>query len=85
MTTVKTAISIDDLWFQRAEQMAAEMKISRSHLFLLALQQLFEEYESRKMIEKVNEVYANESVQAETREMALRMRAQQRKLVEDAW
>ena len=65
--------------------MASEMKISRSHLFLLAVQRLFEEYESRKMIEKVNEVYADESVQAETREMARRMRSHQRKVVEGAW
>lgn len=85
MATVKTAISIDELWFSRAEQMASEMKISRSHLFLLAVQRLFEEYESRKMIEKVNEVYADESVQAETREMARRMRSHQRKVVEGAW
>lgn len=85
MTSVKTAISIDEVWFQKAEKMATEMKISRSSLFLLAIQQLFEEYESRKMIEKLNEIYDNYTPLPEDLMFAQKMQEQQKKAVEGTW
>ncbi|MCE5277366.1 MAG: hypothetical protein ABFD92_12130 [Planctomycetaceae bacterium] len=57
MATVKTAISLDEKLFRRANQTARKMKISRSRLIGLALRELLEHQRSREIIARLNEVY----------------------------
>ena len=50
MTTIKTAISIDDLLFQRAEALAAELHVSRSRLFVLAMEEYIQRRQNQRLL-----------------------------------
>ena len=82
--TVKTAISLENSLFQKVDDLAQELKISRSHLFTLAVRQFIESHENQRLLEKLNTVYDD---LPDPEEVALRqrMRVQHRKLVEGQW
>jgi metal-responsive CopG/Arc/MetJ family transcriptional regulator len=60
MAIVKTAISLDASLFEEAECAAREMQMSRSRLYALALRDYLRRRENRRIIEELNEVYAEE-------------------------
>ncbi|CAN5429175.1 hypothetical protein BH10CHL1_BH10CHL1_17110 [soil metagenome] len=85
MENIKTAISLQKSLFQQAEQMANELKISRSRLFALAVEKFIHDYESRKMLETLNEIYAD-GPDLEDRRLLDAMRPHLSKLLEnDEW
>lgn len=59
MTIVKTAISIQKNLFQHAEEIAKEMKISRSRLFVLAVEDFLRRYENKLLLDEINRAYAD--------------------------
>lgn len=59
MTTIKTTISIEEKLFHRAEELAEELQLSWSQLVSLALSAFIERYETQKITDKLNEVYAD--------------------------
>jgi hypothetical protein len=59
MSTVKTAVSIEETLFRRAEKAAEALEISRSGLIALALESYLARYEADQITAKLNEVYAN--------------------------
>jgi metal-responsive CopG/Arc/MetJ family transcriptional regulator len=58
MTTVKTAVSIEEKLFRRAEKAAEALAVSRSGLISLALESYLSRYEADQITAKLNEVYA---------------------------
>ena len=84
MTTVKTAISIYKSLFNQVNDLAEELQIPRSQLFVLAVEEFIKRYENRKMLETLNKVYADVSDPNEER-LHKRMRRQHRQLVEGQW
>ena len=59
MTTIKTAVSIEEGLFNQADELAKEMQVSRSRLFALALENYVSQHRSRKITEILNEEYAD--------------------------
>ena len=57
---MKTAISIPDPVFSRAERYARRRKMSRSALFTVAVSEYLEQHWEGDVTEKLNEVYAGE-------------------------
>lgn len=57
MATVKTAISLQESLFEQAELLAAEMKISRSRLIAIALEEFIRRHQNRLLLEKINAAY----------------------------
>ncbi|RJP50460.1 MAG: hypothetical protein C4557_09560 [Anaerolineaceae bacterium] len=84
METVKTAISIDKSLFTQANALARKMKVSRSRLFVIALEDFIQEQENRELLEKINAVYADEPDESE-KELRRKMRQSYRRLVEGQW
>ena len=84
MQNIKTAISIDKSLFTQANALARSMKISRSRLFVVALEDYMRQQENRKLLEEVNAVYADEPSDEE-KELLRRMRKSYRRLVEGQW
>ena len=84
MHAIKTAISIEKSLFEQAEQMARTMKVSRSKLFVIALQDFIEHQKNKDMLAQINAAYADE---ADTTEETLRRqsRRQHRRIVEGEW
>ena len=84
MTTVKTAISLQKTLFDQVNELAEELHMPRSQLFAVAVEEFIERYESRKLLEALNEVYSDVPDQSEE---ALRqgMSRRHRQLVEGEW
>lgn len=82
MTTIKTAVSIEEGLFYQADELAREMQVSRSRLFALALENYVAQYNNRKITEILNEVYAD-GLTAEEVETLEAMRRYQAKLWKD--
>jgi metal-responsive CopG/Arc/MetJ family transcriptional regulator len=60
MAMVKTAISLQKQLFESAEELARSMKVSRSRLFVLALQDYIERRQNRRLLDRLNAVYAGD-------------------------
>ncbi|AJE02045.1 hypothetical protein [Geobacter pickeringii] len=84
MKAIKTAISIEKDLFDQAEKMAQSMKVSRSRLFVIALQDFIAHQKNREMLAQINAAYADDS---DTAEQTLRRksRRQHRRMVEGEW
>lgn len=60
MSFMKTAISIDESLFRKAEKLSTKLHVSRSQLFAQALEYLIEKSETLEIIQKLNDVYTQE-------------------------
>ncbi|MDX1983122.1 MAG: hypothetical protein SFV51_22815 [Bryobacteraceae bacterium] len=65
--TTKTAVSIEDGLLQEADQAAVQMGLSRSRLFALAISEFLKRERNDRMLQQLNEVYAEEMTTAEKR------------------
>ena len=52
--TIKTAVSLPKALFRRAEELAQEMKVSRSKLLTLALQDYILRMENEQLLKEIN-------------------------------
>ena len=59
MTTIKTSVSMDGDLFCRAKELADELQVSWSGLVSHALKAFIKQHETQKIIDKLNEVYAD--------------------------
>lgn len=84
MTTVKTAISIEKSLFNQVNDLAEELQMPRSQLFVLAVEVFIEQHENRRMLQALNEVYTGEPDPNEER-LHKEMRRQHRQLLEGQW
>ena len=84
MTSVKIAISVQEALFEQAEKIANEMKISRSRLFNLALEDFVLRYRNRELLEQINEAYAD-LPDPQEQERRLKMLRIQKHLVDSEW
>jgi Mg2+/Co2+ transporter CorC len=82
MPTVKTAISLPEPLFQRAEVVARDLQISRSQLVALALAEFVKHYERSALVQAVNQAFEDEPPASEERELLEGIRKTQRKLLE---
>jgi len=57
---MKTAISIPDNLFEKAELLAQELSFSRSKVFAMALQEFLDRYESKKLLNELNNAYSED-------------------------
>jgi metal-responsive CopG/Arc/MetJ family transcriptional regulator len=84
MTTMKTAVSMDQALFERVEAVANELAIPRSRLFALAVEEYVHRYENQKLLQALNAAY-DDSPDPEEQDRLLRMRHKQRDIVEGEW
>ena len=60
---MKTAISVPDLLFLRAEELAANLGMSRSQLYSEAVRQYVESFQGTEITEALNRVYTGETTE----------------------
>jgi metal-responsive CopG/Arc/MetJ family transcriptional regulator len=84
MQAIKTAISIEKNLFEQADNLARTMKVSRSKLFVIALQDYIEHQKNKEMLAQINSAYADEP---DTTEQTLRRKSRQqhRRIVGGEW
>ncbi len=84
MTHIKTAVSLDQVLFKQAEVLAEEMHISRSRLFVLALEDFIRHYENRQLLAQIDRAYAD-TPDADEQKQVSGMRRLHRQAVEGGW
>ena len=84
MANIKTAVSLEKSLFEQAESIARQMKLSRSRLFALALEDFIRRHQNEELLQQINDAYQDEP---DTEEQArLRgMSRTHRKVVEGEW
>ncbi len=84
MSTIKTAISLQRSLFEQAESLAQKLKISRSHLFVMALEEFIQRHQNRALLEEINQAYDGEADPAEQSRLS-KTRKLHRQVVEGEW
>lgn len=84
MATVKTAISLEGSLFERAEALARKMKISRSRLFALALEEFLRQHQNQQLLEQLNAAY-NDAPDPEEEALLHAARQSYRRLADNKW
>lgn len=84
MHAIKTAISLEPGLFTRADAAAQAMKVSRSKLITLALNDFLERQKSQELLAQLDAACAGEPDTIE-QELLRQARRQQRRLVEGEW
>jgi metal-responsive CopG/Arc/MetJ family transcriptional regulator len=84
MAHVKTAVSIHEVLFQQAEALAAQMNLSRSKLFALAISEFIEKHQNQHLLEQINAAYDDMPNPADAEQLKS-MKAKQQNLLEGQW
>jgi metal-responsive CopG/Arc/MetJ family transcriptional regulator len=84
MAHVKTAISLQESLFEQVDALADEMKVSRSRLFVLALEEYVSRHQNRQLLERINQAYRDSSDTIEEKRIRKTQRLH-RKVVEGEW
>ena len=84
MAQIKTAISLDKSLFEQVDTLAHTMKVSRSRLFAMALEDFLRRHENEQLLAEINRAYNGEPDPAQQR-LRKGMRRLHRKIVEGEW
>jgi predicted transcriptional regulator len=78
---MKTAVSVPDNLFRRAEAAARRLRVSRSQLYATAISEFLNRQQSDAITERLNEVYSHRPAKVDS---ALH-NAQLKSLEKDSW
>lgn len=86
-TTVKTAISMQQPLFDEVNALAGELKVSRSKLFVLAIEEFIKKNENKKLLAQINQAYTDSIADIDMDEQLTKaMKSKQRQMMElEAW
>lgn len=85
-TSIKTAISIQQDLFDAINQLAQELHISRSKLFMLAVEDFIAKNKNRQLLAQINAAYDDAAPDAEETHIQTAMKQKQaRRLEAEAW
>ncbi len=85
MANIKTAISLQASLFEQVEALAREMKISRSRVFVLALENFIRDYQDRRLFEQINQAFEDTPPDAREQQHLQQLRRHHRRMVEGEW
>jgi metal-responsive CopG/Arc/MetJ family transcriptional regulator len=85
MANVKTAISMRESLFEKADALARHLHISRSELFSKAMSEFIERRENRLLLDAINRAVEGAPLDEEEKLRMRSMRQRQRKLLEGKW
>lgn len=83
MSTVKTAISIEEALLERIDALAAKLELPRSRLIALAAEDYLRKRRDAEILDQLNEVYGERDVSEG--ELRRRHRPGHRRRVEGGW
>jgi metal-responsive CopG/Arc/MetJ family transcriptional regulator len=84
MEYIKTAISVNKSLFEKADELARQMKVPRSRLFVMALEEFIKRQQNRELLAQINAAYADDPDPAELTLRDKSLKAY-RETVEDEW
>ena len=84
MSTMKTAISVDDDLLRAADAAARNLGMNRSRFFAAAVSDFLERHRKDEMLRQLNEVYAS-GPEPDEKLLLKQMKAKVRRAVKDRW
>lgn len=84
MQNIKTAISLHKKLFEQAEDLARKKKVSRSRIFVLAMEEYLRRQENRDLLDRINQVYTDEPDSPE-KTLRSKSRRSHRRMLEGQW
>ena len=84
MPLVKTAISLDEDLFKKANKLSVEMDVSRSKLFQFAIESYIRQYDNKQILNKLNKIYSGEP-NVEEKELRKSMKDYHKRMIRDKW
>jgi metal-responsive CopG/Arc/MetJ family transcriptional regulator len=82
---MKTAISLSDTLFEKAEQTAHYMGIKRSRLFVIALEDYIIRHNGEMITKKLNEVYEKVNQDEFSKDLDVGLESLRNLTKDDAW
>lgn len=83
--TVKTAISLDSSLLTRIDAAASELRMSRSRFLARAAETLVRRLENRRLLDQINEAYADGPSEEERDQQRGMWDLQRRQLLKEEW
>ena len=83
MPNIKTAISIEKPVFDQVNDLAKNLKISRSRLFVIAAQEFIQRHANMELLQAINEAYAD--LPDDDKKIVEKMRPIHLKMVKNQW
>ena len=83
MPNIKTGISIEKPIFDQVNDLAQNLNISRSRLFVMAAQEFIQRHKNMELLQAINEAY--DDLQEPEIKMVEKMRPHHLKMVKDQW
>ena len=84
METIKTAISIQKALFEKAEDLAKRMKVPRSRIYALALQEYLRRKENMNLLSQINAAHGD-GPEASEKDLRRKSKRTHRRLVGGEW
>lgn len=78
---MKTAVSVPDKLFRKAEAAARRLRVSRSRLYATAIEEFLQRERDADVTNRLNEVYSKHTAKVD----AALLRAQSRSIDREAW
>jgi metal-responsive CopG/Arc/MetJ family transcriptional regulator len=85
MPSVKTAISLDAALFKEADRRARKLRVPRSRVISIALEEYFRRQRGRDITERFNRAYPNGPSKEEQRLQNTMMSQLRKKLEDEKW
>ena len=85
MPGVKTAISLDEELFNKVENLAHKLHVSRSRVFTIAVQDYLQKQENKALLAQLNKAYSDQPSNEE-KKVSKSQKAKHRKIVgQEPW
>lgn len=82
---VKTAISLQEELFKEVNKLAGELHVSRSRLFVMAVQEFIKKKESQNLLSQINNAFSDQPDSEEIKIHGKMREKQAKKLEGEAW
>ncbi len=84
-TSVKTAISMQEELFKKVNKLASELHVSRSRLFVMAVQDFIKKKESQNLLAQINNAFSDHPDSEEIQIQSNMRKKQAQKLEREQW
>jgi metal-responsive CopG/Arc/MetJ family transcriptional regulator len=84
-TSVKTAISMQEELFKKVNKLAGELHVSRSRLFVMAVQDFIKKKESQNFLSQINNAFSDHPDSEEINIQSKMREKQSKKLEREPW
>lgn len=85
MQNVKTAISLHKSLFDQVDKLARELNVSRSRIFVMALEQFLRDYQDRELFQAINQAVKDAPPDKAEREQLRQIRQHHQRMVKNTW